>query len=311
MKTLLVGTGKMARAYAAVLKALDLDFDIIGRSEAGVAGFEQETGMRARAGGVAVLEGAERGYSHAIIAVGIPELPRVAQEIITLGCPHILLEKPGALYKNDLQSLRDEAQKSGISVFIAYNRRYLSSVIKAREIVAEEGLRSFSFEFTEKLTAKESIKRFGTPKEVEDNWFIANSTHVVDLAFFLGGMPKEIRGFSAVGPLWAPHPSLFSGAGVTQNGVPFSYHANWELPGPWSVTIGTKKSTLVLLPLEQLSVLREGKLERVEVDDALDREFKPGLYRQVESFLRNKSELPALDDQIVNFSWYEQILRRI
>ena len=39
--------------------------------------------------------------------------------------------------------------------------------------------------------------------------------------------------------------ALVAGAGVTENGALFSYHANWEAPGRWSVEIMTKKRRLM------------------------------------------------------------------
>lgn len=308
MQTLLVGTGRMGRAYAAVLNAMHVNFGVVGRSAEGVSAFTQETGIPATAGGVSALH-AERGaYSHAIVAVDVLELPSVAGQLLDMGCRSILLEKPGALYKEDLEALKMKADAAGASVLIAYNRRYLASTRKMREMIEEDGgVVSFSFEFTEKLTAKESIRKFETPKEVEDNWFIGNSTHVIDLAFYLGGDPRELKGFSSAGPLWAPHPSMFSGAGMTTQGVPFAYHANWELPGPWNVTVGTKKRTLALQPLEALNVVENGTLRPIPIDDAQDKNFKPGFYRQVETFLSGTSELPTLKEHIANWDWYEKI----
>ena len=48
----LIGAGRMAIAYAKVLKALGRDVQAIGRSESGAAAFTAETGAPCRAGGL-------------------------------------------------------------------------------------------------------------------------------------------------------------------------------------------------------------------------------------------------------------------
>lgn len=50
-----------------------------------------------------------------------------------------------------------------------------------KKIIAEDGgITSFNFEFTEWAHV---IEKLDYPREVFENWFFVNSTHVVDLAF--------------------------------------------------------------------------------------------------------------------------------
>ncbi len=302
----IVGTGRMAREHAKVLKAMRITPIVIGRSREGVAAFEQETGLSADVGGL-------RGYKGTlpktvIIAVDADLLPTVAKDAIRRGARRLLLEKPGALSFAELKKMDRVARAHRAQVFIAYNRRFLASALKARELIKKDGGPvSYTFNFTERLTAKESIKKLGISRATEKRWFIANSTHVVDLAFFLGGTPRVISGFAKAGPLWSPHPSLFAGSGVTTQEHPFSYRANWELPGPWSVEVGTKKRRLILEPLETLREEVDGAVKPVQFDGRLDKKFKPGFCRQMESFLGDGRDLPTLAEQIEQFSWYEQI----
>lgn len=305
---LLIGTGRMAREHAKVLVALGKKPLVVGRSTAGVRAFAEESGIEACAGGLGKYWGSLP--KTAIIAVDADLIPAVTAEVIRRGCRKLLLEKPGALTPRELVRLQNVAVKHRAKIFIAYNRRFLASVLKARELIKKDGgAMSYAFTFTEKLTAKESIRKFGTSKRVENKWFIANSTHVVDLAFHLGGMPAALEGFSAAGPLWAPHPSLFVGSGITKKNVPFSYSANWELPGPWSVEIGTKKRKLILVPLETLREEKDGTTRNVPFDDRFDKKFKPGFYLQMKSFLGEGKSLPTLADQIDAFRWFEKIER--
>lgn len=304
----LIGTGRMARAHAAGLQAQGITPLVIGRSAAGARVFEKETGLEARAGGLARYAGPLP--KTAVIAVDADLLPKVAMEAIWRGCRKLLLEKPGALSLRELLILEKVAKKYDAKIFVAYNRRFLASALKAKELTAKDGgVTSYAFTFTEKLSAKESIRKLGISKKIEKRWFIANSTHVVDLAFYLGGLPSGLWGLAAAGPLWAPHPSFFAGSGITAKHIPFSYSANWELPGPWSVEVGTKKRKLILAPLETLRQEKDGKVSEVPFDGRLDRKFKPGFYAQMKSFLGDGADLPTLHEQIENFAWYEKMER--
>jgi len=146
----------------------------------------------------------------------------------------------------------------------------------------------FDAETGEKLgVAQEEISTLKKPAEVLANWFLANSTHVVDTAFFLGGAPEKISCFRAGSLGWHKAGAAFTGAGLTGDGVPFSYHANWAAPGRWGVEVLTAARRYIFRPMEQLHVQELGSVavNHVEVDDALDQEFKPGLHVQVSNFL--------------------------
>ena len=66
-------------------------------------------------------------------------------------------------------------------VLIAYNRRFYSSVEKAREIITEDGgIQSCIFEFTEWA---HKIIALSKANGVKEHWFLGNSSHVIDLVF--------------------------------------------------------------------------------------------------------------------------------
>jgi len=309
-ETLLIGTGKMARAYAAVLNALNMPTVAVGRSKAGTHKFVEETGIAATPGGIAAWKKSAASIpSRAIITVDVVELAAVAAEVVDVGCKDILLEKPGALTRSELVKLQTKAAAAGVRIYIAYNRRFCASTLAAQKCIEGDGGEvSYTFEFNERLTQRQTLKELGVSEKVQQEWFIANSTHVVDLAFYLGGSPREIRAFTAAGPLWAPHPTLFAGAGITEHDVPFSYYSNWELPGPWSVIVGTKKRNIILQPLESLAIEENGVTVAVDLADELDKKYKPGLYVQVKAFLDGTHNLLTLDQQIAQFKWFDKIL---
>ena len=139
---------------------------------------------------------------------------------------------------------------------------------------------------------------------------MANSSHVVDLAFFLGGKPARISSYKSGALKWHPKGSVFSGAGVSSSGALFSYSANWAAPGRWGVEIMTSKHRLIFRPLEKLQIQNIGSvsIEEVPIDYKLEKEFKPGLYSQVRAFISNKKNIMTIDEQVKSLEYYNKIL---
>lgn len=222
---------------------------------------------------------------------------------------NILVEKPAGLNFNDITDLYLHSYQKNMNVYVAYNRRFYSSVLKAMEIINDDGgVNSFNFEFTEWAHIIENINQ---SEEVKKNWFLANSTHVIDLAFYIGGKPQKICCYTSGSLNWHPKAAVFSGAGETKNGILFNYQANWNAPGRWGVEVLTKFHRIILQPLEKLKVQEKGSviIKDVDIDDIIDIDYKPGLYRQVKNFLGNNFEnILSLSDHVMNCEYYKKIL---
>ncbi|KOO06685.1 Gfo/Idh/MocA family protein [Vibrio hepatarius] len=289
---LMVGAGSMAQEYTKVLKALDTKFTVVGRSEASAQKFKDASGVEPFVGGLdrfCIDKGLEP-YKSAIIATGVEQLASIATKLISNGIKHILVEKPAGLHYEEIEALSNYAEQQQAQVYVAYNRRFYSSLLAAKSIIAQDGgVQSFNFEITEWGHVISDLKK---GPGVKENWFLANTTHVTDMAFFLGGFPEKISCFSNGGAPWHPRSYNFSGAGVSDTGALFSYHGNWGAPGRWSVEILTSVHRLIFRPMEKLQIQKLGSItiEPFEVDDVLDEKFKPGLYLQVECFLNNESD---------------------
>lgn len=299
MSVLLVGAGRMARAYAIVLQELAAPVTAVGRGEESAAAFEEETGVAAETGGLgAWLERTGDVPAQAIVAVPVDELAPATHALLEAGVGRILVEKPGGVDTGELRSVAEAAAGRGATVLVAYNRRFYESTRRARELIAEDGgVTSFGFEFTE---LSDVIAESPISPRVKEHWFLANSTHVVDLAFFLGGKPASLEARVAGSLSW--HPSArFAGSGETAGGALFGYQADWDAPGRWGVELMTRNRRIVLRPLEELRVQERGAfdVERIDLDDELDRRFKPGLYRQTEAFLADPPDtsLPDIAEQ--------------
>jgi len=282
----------MAVDYVNVLKDLMNDFIVIGRSQKSAGTLEEKTGVKVCSGGLSqFINSGTEIPEYAIVATSIECLAQNAIELMDFGVKNILLEKPGGLNIEEIKSVCDKSIATKSNVFIAYNRRFYSSVVEAKKLIKEDGgVTSFQFDFTE---WSHEIEKLQKPAKVFQSWFLSNSSHVSDLAFFLGGKPKEISCYVSGSLPWHSKGSVFSGAGIAQNGALFSYHANWESAGRWGVEINTTKRKLIFRPLEKLQQQMRGtvKIDFVEINDHLDIEYKPGLFLQTKAFLERQHHL--------------------
>ncbi|MDT8903849.1 Gfo/Idh/MocA family protein [Anaeroselena agilis] len=308
---LLVGAGPMAVEYAKVLQAMKRPVLVIGRGGESAEAFREATGIPVFTGGLeSWLQQATDIPATAIVCVGEKWLGQTTRHLINRGVHDILVEKPGGFDGRDIREVAEAAQAKNANVYVGYNRRFYASTQKAEQIISEDGgVLSFSFEFTEWGHIIAGLKK---EDGVKEEWFLANSTHVIDHAFFLGGKPKEICCFTAGGVEWHNRASIYAGAGITEKGALFSYQANWEAPGRWAVELLTKKHRLIFKPMERLQIQKIGSVatEEVVIDDELDRKFKPGLFRQVMRFLSEyKASLPSIQEQSSMLDYFDQINR--
>jgi predicted dehydrogenase len=308
-EVLLVGAGPMAVAYAKVLQAQGVVPVTVGRGSASAAAFREATGLAASEVGIeAWIAGGHRVPARAVVAVGERWLGAVTRRLVEAGARSLLVEKPGGLDPADIRAVAAAAGARGASVSVGYNRRFYASVEAARRLIAEDGgVTSFHFEFTEWGHVIAPLEK---EEGVKEQWFLANSTHVIDLAFHLGGAPAELSGYTAGGVDWHPSATVFAGAGRTGAGALFSYQANWQAPGRWGVEVLTRRRRLIFRPLEKLQVQSLGSvaIEPFALDDALDQQYKPGLYRQVAAFLAGDGAiLPGIAEQVAMLAWYERI----
>ena len=307
--TVLFGVGPVGREYCKILQRLGSDFHVVGRSVAGVKKFISETGIHALSGGIEEWKtNLAPNTKFAIVAVNLEELSQVTMDLMECGIRNILVEKPGGLNAEEIEKVKDKAKATESKVWIAYNRRFYASVLKAQEIIRNDGgVKSFNFEFTE---WPHTILEGGFSENAKQNWFLVNSTHVLDTAFLLGGFPEKLESFTLKGCNWHPESAIFAGSGISEIGALFSYQANWLSPGRWSVEVLTSNNRLIFRPLEKLQVQKPKSVttEFVDIDDQLDREFKPGFFKQTELFLKegNHENFLSVDKHYENVTRHFQ-----
>lgn len=296
----------MAIDYFTVLNKQNFDITVVGRGEVSAIEFESKTGIKPFIGGLAAFLNTNNLPENAfvIIATGTEALMSSLLLILKAGAYKVLIEKPAAISESELMANEEKLKIYANNVYVAYNRRFYASVLEAQKMIEEDGgLQSIHFEFTEWAHKIEPlIKADG----VKENWFFANSTHVVDLAFYLAGRPLDWKAFSKSGKLKWHSKTNFVGAGITEKGVLFSYLSNWESAGRWAIELLTEKRRIYLKPMESISVQEKGTVAIVEYkfDNHLDLQYKPGLFNQIDSFMNEISgRLLSLEEHI-NISKY-------
>lgn len=311
-KIFLIGTGQMAIDYFNVLKDQNCNTTVIGRGEESALKFESKTGVKPFIGGFDEFIN-KKGLpenAYVIIATGTEVLMSALLLAIKAGAHKVLIEKPAALSIEELIENEDKLKAFSENIFVAYNRRFYASVIEAKKMIEEDGgLQTIHFEFTEWSHVIEPLAK---APGVKENWFFANSTHVVDLAFYLAGKPVQWQAYSKAGTLKWHSKTNFTGAGITEKGVLFSYLSNWESAGRWAVELLTEKRRIYLKPMEGISVQEKGKVAVVEhkFDNAADLEFKPGLKKQLEAYLNyDETKLLNIKDHMsVSREVYSKII---
>ena len=218
----------------------------------------------------------------AIVAVAEDALVSVTRGLLERGATRVIVEKPGALSSGELREL---ASHEGI--FVGYNRRFHASVVRARELVEQDGgAIGVAFDFTElERLVLDDARRRKLPDVVLQRWGLANSLHVIDLAFFLAGDPIELVAERSGSLPWHSVGARFSGSGATDRGALFSYLATWDGAGRWSVEVTTRARRLVLRPLEELQEQLRGSFELRRIEVAGPAGVKPGLAGQLDAFL--------------------------
>lgn len=308
-KLYIIGSGPMAVDYAKILKSMNVDFGVVGRSQASCDKFKSETGIDCIAGGFDSWFGQQKALPEkVIVAVSEENLGLVTAQLIEKNVPEILVEKPGAGTYEEIDQLMHLKNKSQSKVYIGYNRRFYASVQMAKKLIQEDGgVQSFFFEFTE---WGHVIRNKVCPTLVKEEWLWHNSTHVMDLAFYLGGFPEKMSSFKNGTLDWHTRAAKYSGAGTTKTGALFSYMANWAAPGRWVVEILTSQRRFIFKPLEKLQIQKIGSVavEEYPIENEMDLNFKPGLYNQVKAFVnRDHEQLVTLSQQKQNLHWYKLI----
>ena len=304
----LVGSGQMGAEYAKILNTLNIKYKVIGRGKKSASVFRKNTNKEVVTGGLKEILKKLSAPKNAIVAVNVEKLKETTELLLKHGTKRILLEKPGGINFSEIFSLYQLSLKKRSKVFIAYNRRFYSSVMKLKNLCQNKNkISNIFFDFSEWSHVVEKAQQ---KKTVKSKWLIANSSHVIDLAFYLAGKPKQLNVYKKGSLKWHKTASSFCGSGLTEKGIIFSYNSDWKSPGRWGLEIMTSNYRFILRPLESLKFIKKAsiKIKDIRLKNKYDIKFKPGLYFQTKNFLEFQEEnLCTLKQQVKNIEIYSKI----
>jgi len=248
----------MAKQHAKALSNMGFkDVTIVSRTQENVEKLCKEFGFHPLSGGYEKHLGNLKEMDLVIITTPPSDLLSAAESAINANQTNILIEKPGSLYVQELLAFNKKIQNQRIR--IGWHRLLSPSFQKLKSLIEEDGgLSSCRFTFTEWIETI-PFEKYGP--EVCNRWGIANSLHIISMAFDLIGMPKEITPFQGGELEWHKAGSIFVGSGISEKNIPFSYDADWKSGGRWGIEVMTEKNVYKMIPVEELHKCKKGSVD--------------------------------------------------
>lgn len=251
-------------------------------------------------------------YNHTHADLVVVTVSEMAMNMVSRACFEypwtVLLEKPPGYTIANATEIRDAANSKKRNVFVALNRRFLSSTRSVREEILNNANKIF-ISVRDQEDQKKGLA-LGHPEPVVNNWMYANSIHIIDFFQFFGR--AQVKFVEPVVP-WDPkNPNIVISRLEYENGDLGLYQGIWNGPGLWAVDVHSPEKRWVLQPIEQASVQQRNERSTDSLPvHPWDISFKPGFRLQAEmavkSALGERSELPTLDDSMTTMKIIEAI----
>ncbi len=289
-KVLVIGAGWMAEQYCIALTHMGIkNVCVMSRSEKSARKCCANFDFQPRHGGYEKCLPGLGTFDLVIVATPVHELKPAALKAVECGNKNILVEKPASLYPNELFEWAKYSDDRNVRIRIAYNRLVYPNLWKLKELVQSEGgISSCRYTFTELV---HTINFNNNQPDVYERWGISNSLHVISMAHYLIGLPEEIQTYQFGKLDWHPSGDRFVGAGVSQEDIPFSYHADWSSAGRWGVEIMTSQNAYRLIPLERLYRCKKGTFDWELVETTLAfPDVKQGIAEEVAIMVNSELE---------------------
>jgi len=308
IKVSLVGAGYMAREHIRAFQNLP-NVKVVGiysRTPSKVAALASEFKIDEVCDSIDLLFKKTKAD---LVVIAVPELSVREVCEATFKYPWVcLIEKPAGYNVIDAEKIMWLSQNNQRKDFVALNRRHYSSTKFVLSDLANHTDQRLIHVFDQEDQIQ--ARQLGQPDLVIKNWMYANSIHLIDY-FKIFGRGEIIEVIPII--RWDAENPCFVAAKLSfSSGDIGFYHAAWNRPGPWAVTVTTKEKRWELRPLEQVAVQNYGsrKLELVE-PHTCDVQFKPGLYQQAEEAVKaikgEAHNLPSLKEAFETMRLVEAI----
>lgn len=305
---LILGSGKIADQYVLALNKMKInDITVISRTGSENKNIRRSSGIKILSGGYEKHLPNLGKKDLVIVALPTEMLIPASEMALKCGQSNILIEKPGSLYSEDLRSF--EKMVKSQKVRIAYNRLLYPNFHKLKQLILkDDGISSIKFTFTEWI---DEINFSSYTHETLHHWGIQNSLHVISMVIDLIGDLKQMSAYQFGKLEWHPSGSCFVGCGISENDIPFSYHADWKSGDRWGIEILTKKNSYKLVPLENLFVCSKGltDFKKIEFKTAFP-EVKQGISEEIAIMLtENDNTLPFVT--LANAAKFNDVAKKI
>jgi len=241
-----------------------------------------------------------------VVCVPIIKLKKIFKEVVKYKWK-ILFEKPlGINLEETLYLLRQIKDKNQIA--LALNRNNYCSTLEIQKIISrDKSERVITIEDQQNV---KNLKK--TPLLIKNNYMFANSIHLVDYCrIFARGRVLSIQNLffkKNKEKVWSIKKLKYSSGDIV------FFHIKWNLLGPWSLSISTKKFFFECRPLESLNY-QSDKGKKLTKNYKLDQKFKPGFFNQAKEaikFVKNqKNNLPNYKDILYTTKLIKKLYREI
>jgi len=223
-----------------------------------------------------------------VVVVSFLSIASVLREC--MGLPWtIFAEKPPGIDADEAASLVKQALACQSRIYVALNRRAMSSTRHVLGDLSQEDERRFIQVFGQEDSVRAATVH---PPEVVANLMYGNSIHVIDyLRIFGRGDITDIQ----VPGRWNPVARTPVSAWITfSSGDIGAYVGVWDAPSPWAVSVTTASRRWEMRPLEKASFQKRGEYALTPVEPhEWDSLYKPGFRYQAEQMIRTVQGLPG------------------
>ena len=195
----------------------------------------------------------------------------------------VLFEKPLGINFYEFIKIEKLQIKYKTKWYVGLNRRFYSSTENLIKFLKKEtGKRIININDQEDIIVQ---TKAGKSEKIIENWMYANSVHLIDFIDILAR--GDLLCCSNIIPWDKGKSNFVSSILKFSSGDLVLYNAIWNAPSPWSITVQTKATFYSLSPIEKLIYQTNKSRELFEVPtEKIDLKYKPGLFKQVNEFLK-------------------------
>lgn len=205
----------------------------------------------------------------------------------------ILSEKPIALTPNKIESLINIQEKKKTDLLVGYNRRFYDFMPEIKSLLSQIKILSIEIHIPESTNNITDIKLL-------NNLFIQNSSHVIDLFYYLLNEPKiQVENKKRILSLGEKRLAGYN-AFLSVNDIPIHLIANWNSPTNFGIKFHAENLLIELLPLEIATIYNGFEIIEPTKENPI-RRYKPKVKSKFFISEQSAKFKPGFLNQAINF----------